>query len=385
MPAATRRATPQDEERVEAAQQEERRLVVIRETWDREANSIANLLTHEGDVARFRELTLDAIAKDPKLTLCTPISLIRAIRNMAKLNLEPVLGEAYLVPFWSTKESSYVATLIVGYEGLKTLAFNSGFVTLIESDVVRTNDEFVYVRGYPESVLRHVRAQGERGEIAGAWSMVWLRGAERPLMDYLPVERIEQARKVSKSGTNDDGSAKGIWQSWPEEMAAKTALRHCLKLAPKSVRARVAQALDLEDAVDSMLVLEGGGAPALPAGTRASTPRRRRMLARLTGTPEAETASEAPGATEPPDEDTDSGSAGPEAGQPSEAAQASESEAPVGAEEGEFRADDGKCGSPDPIEGQPCGLPAGHLDAPRAVRVHRQLDATGKVVATWPA
>lgn len=32
-----------------------------------------------------------------------------------------------------------------------------------------------------------------------------------------------------------------------------------------------------------------------------------------------------------------------------------------------------------------CGLPTGHLDQPRASQIHRQLDATGLVVASWPA
>ena len=44
------------------------------------------------------------------------------------------------------------------------------------------------------------------------------------------------------------------------------------------------------------------------------------------------------------------------------------------------------CGDESPYDdGGHCGLPVGHLDQPRATQIHRELDATGKVVASWPA
>ena len=44
------------------------------------------------------------------------------------------------------------------------------------------------------------------------------------------------------------------------------------------------------------------------------------------------------------------------------------------------------CADPSPYDdGGVCGLKPGHLEQPRAPRVHRQLDADGKVIATWPA
>lgn len=44
------------------------------------------------------------------------------------------------------------------------------------------------------------------------------------------------------------------------------------------------------------------------------------------------------------------------------------------------------CGVESPYEDAGhCGLPAGHLDQPRASQIHRELDGTGKVIASWPA
>ena len=364
-------------------------LVPIAEAFDREANAIANLLARDGDVARFRELILDAVGKDAKLLRCTPVSLIRAVRDMAKLNLEPVLGEAYLVPFWNKNanggKGAEEAQLIIGYHGLQTLAFNSGFVTLIEGDVVHSNDEFSYVRGYPDTQLRHVAAQGDRGEYRGAWAMVWLRGVDRPLIGYLEEDRIEQRRLVSRSGTDQATKApKGMWLEWPDEARLKTALRFTLNLAPKAVRARVAQALDLEDAVDSLLQVAGGEAKQLGEGK--SSTRRRRIMGRLTGEPEAtgedqvvegeatevQPAVDAPGAAETPVAPPGTPATENAAGRP----------APRPASQG------GTCGATgldDEGGNVACNLRAGHLAEPNAAQVHRLLDGQGKLILSWPA
>jgi len=44
------------------------------------------------------------------------------------------------------------------------------------------------------------------------------------------------------------------------------------------------------------------------------------------------------------------------------------------------------CGAPSPYgDDHTCGLPAGHLDEPRAARLHRLLDPQGTVTASWPS
>ncbi len=475
----------------------ERALQVITAEYDRNADSFARMLPDTSDPTRFRELFLQEVTRDPKLLRCAPASLIRATFDMAKLGLEPVLGEAYLVPFWNTKASVYNATLIIGYHGLQTLAYNSGFVTMIEGEVVREADEWTYVRGYPESTLRHVPAKGDRGEIMGAWAMVHLRGIDRPLVGYLPLDRVEQRRLVSRSGTDKDtGQAIGIWREWREEMFLKTALRFTLNLAPKAVRARVAQALDLEDAVDALLRVETDPARQLASG-KGSTPRRRRLLARLSGAqapadevegeskdlpagdagtavPSAgreatnmRTDGQAPvlgrsrgeegewhepdggassrnavtgptdqgdtarpvssdgrdrsptasstraatsGSGSEPNDDSNTGSFSNErSGDLSGEAKAStigtesetttdprtsnygsdrsgpESERPTSSARTADAPIPDVCGAPDQSGDMICGLRPGHLDDPRAARVHRKLDATGKVLANWPA
>lgn len=45
----------------------------------------------------------------------------------------------------------------------------------------------------------------------------------------------------------------------------------------------------------------------------------------------------------------------------------------------------GLCGAESPYgDAETCGMPAGHLEAPRAIKVHRILAADGTVTASWP-
>lgn len=367
----------------------ERALVVIEATLDEHMDEVANLLPSTVNLDRFRELTLQEIARDPKLMRCSPMSLVRAVTSMAKVGLEPVLGEAYLVPFWNTKESAYNATLIIGYPGLQTLAYRSGLVTLIEGDVVYESDEWDYVRGFPDGHLRHVPVYAEdRGKALGAWSMIWLRDAPRPLMDFLPEARIEQARKVSRSGTGDGGQAIGIWHTWRDEMRAKTALRHGLKLAPKSVVEVVRTALDVEDAVDSILRAEAADVAAIPAtagGRERSTQRRRRLLGRVAGRKGAEEepaegdepvgSTETGGEGEPAPASSDAGAAVGQAGEPPEGPGNAEPADPEPAS-----SETKVCGDPSPYpDTAACGI-----NDRGQHKVHKALGPKGEVLATWP-
>lgn len=363
-------------------------------TAELETQTAAISSIFEGDparTARFKEVVARAIAKDPKLIRCTPLSLMRAIVDAASLGIEPTgkYGGGYLVPFWSSKNSRYEATLIIGYDGLKDMAYRSGIVTLIEGDVVHEFDQWEYVRGWPETRLTHIPAPAgvERGPAIGAWAMVHLRGAPRPLMTFLPEEKIVKRRKVSQSGTNrETGAPTGIWLQWEDEMRMKTALRFVLGLAPKTVIAVVARAFEVEDAGDSLLG-EAGEAPAqVGPGTRS---RRRRLQAGAGGQVPIE---EAPAGSEEPvdgevreDPEGDAPVESPQTDGEAEVTSEStvEGGAPATPEtDGQGQENAGAlCGAPNPFEGAPCGLPAKHPDGER---VHKEIRDDGEVIATWP-
>ena len=79
-----------------------------------------------------------------------PRSVIVALANCATLNLLPGSGrgEAFLVPFKG------VVQLIIGYPGIRRLAYRSGWLASMETDLVFQGEEF--------SLSRDSQAGGSR-------------------------------------------------------------------------------------------------------------------------------------------------------------------------------------------------------------------------------
>lgn len=178
-----------------------------------------------------------AAASDPKKSLsnCSPASVWLALKGVAELDLQltPSLGEAYIVPYGPT------ATLIVGYKGLKEIAFRSGIVTKIESTLVYEKDEFTYQRG-TDPGIRHVPAPfGQRGAITGAYTVANLTNGQ-VMFEVMSKAEIDAIAEKSKSGA--------VWKSHYGEMARKTPLRRLAKYLPTTPLLAKALAYD-EDAI----------------------------------------------------------------------------------------------------------------------------------------
>ncbi len=385
MPTQTRRNEPaQDQERALVVQRE--RLTTITKALEEEADAIGRILPSTLDPARFQELVVREIANEPKLLACYPPSLIQAVVDMARVGLEPVLDEAYLVPFYSSTRNRYEATMILGFQGLKTLAFNSGLVVAVDADVVYEGDEWSFSKGSPGRHIHHVKQfdPTKRGARLAAWAEVYIRDAQVPIFDVLPIDRIEQARKVSRAGTSrETGEPIGIWRDWYDRMAVKTALRAVLQLAPRAIRSAISTALELEERADSLLRDSVVEETREATGRKARSARRQRLVDRAMGAPETvegesrevpegEPAVDALGASGNPSPVSEPADEADAAGRPEDGGDATESGGAL-------------CGAANPYEGAPCGMAAGHLEQPRAAQLHRELDGSGKVVASWPA
>jgi recombination protein RecT len=179
------------------------------------------------DYRRFARLSLTTLRKTPQLQQCTPTSFIGCLLTAASLGLEPdVLGECYLVPY--KKECQ----LILGYQGLAKLFWQSPQAAQLDSGYVCQNDEFSYSKG-TEPFLHHIPAEGDRGPITHYWALVGLEG-KRPWFDVFTPAQIDAIRGKSGSQVPDP-------EHWMER---KTALKQVLKLAPKSVELARSMAVD---------------------------------------------------------------------------------------------------------------------------------------------
>lgn len=210
------------------AKTEDRRVATVRSLLTRMTPEIRKALPKHLDPDRMARLALTAIRSDQKLLSCTPESLMASVMQAAQVGLEidGMLGHAYLIPFWNGREKINEAKLLIGYKGYILLARRSKQIDTIEAHAVYGADEFRYEYG-SNAYLKHVPARGaDRGEFVGAWAMTRFRGSSRPQFEFMDAAKIEARRRRSKQPD------KGPWQTDYEAMAVKTVLRQHAKNWP---------------------------------------------------------------------------------------------------------------------------------------------------------
>lgn len=215
---------------------------------------IARALPKGMDADRVARLVLTEIRKNPTLAECTQQSFAGALLTASALGLEPgVNGEAYLVPYKDNKRRITECQLIIGYQGLVKLFWQSPQAEYVSTDWVGANDEFGFTKGLrPE--LWHHPAKGDRGEPVYYYAIVRAKGAE-PIWDVFTPEEIAKLRR-GRVGTKGDIPDPMRW------MERKVALKQILKLAPKSTRLDLAVRSD-ENIGSQLFRSQGMDVPAL--------------------------------------------------------------------------------------------------------------------------
>ena len=238
---------------------------------------------------RLVRTALTCIRTTPELGNCTPVSFLGALFMSAQLGIEPVAGQAYLLPFnnkrkvgnqWSTvKEVQFV----LGYKGVFSLFYRHEKSIAIKWAVVKENDDFDYEYG-TEEFLRHKEAKTNRGKTVGFWVLAELRNGGK-LFKYMSVEEcMEHARKHSKTfdKTKNEFYTASPWNTEPDAMCLKTVAVQLAKTLPLSIeiqralgadetsreyRKEIDTALDLPDTTswaESEVVIEKAEAATLP-------------------------------------------------------------------------------------------------------------------------
>lgn len=195
--------------------------------------------TAQLDASRFIRVVLTNFQLNPKLLDCTKASLYVCMLQAAQfgLELDPVLGHAYLVPY---KDK---AQLIIGYKGYMVMARRSGEVTSINASVVREKDHFDFDAGLERS-LRHKPYLGpeDPGDVYAAYVCARFKNGDYDV-------RVMSRRDIDKIRKRSRASESGPWVTDYEAMCIKTVIRQAVKFWPSSVELQ--QAADIDDAVDS--------------------------------------------------------------------------------------------------------------------------------------
>jgi recombination protein RecT len=219
---------------------------------------------------RWKAVALHALAQNTKvLRECDAASIVEAIRDSASLNLSPtgLMGEGWIIPYGGK------AVFRPGWRGLLRLIRDSGRVSFVDVQIVYMNDAFDYELGTDPWIKHKPILYGEknesgeymaeRGDFRGVYAWAMLDGSNLRLIEYLSWDDVMVVRDRSQAKQGDSP-----WNTFPGEMARKTALRRLMKRLPSNTMPKVAKAEQIDDEGD---VIEGTAVEVpSPASTRAS-------------------------------------------------------------------------------------------------------------------
>jgi recombination protein RecT len=181
----------------------------------------------------------------PRLALCDSTSVLGGLMTCAQLGLRPgVLGQAWLIPFKGK------AQLVVGYQGLITLAQRSGDIASIFARCIHENDQWDVEYGTENRLVHKPFLRGPRGEVVGYYAVVKsTRGGT--YWEFMTRADAEEHRdKFAMARKDKDGQVVGPWADHFDAMALKTVLIRSLKLAPRNTEIQQAFAVDNTVRVD---------------------------------------------------------------------------------------------------------------------------------------
>jgi len=176
---------------------------------------------------RLARIVLTEVRRTPLLANCTTDSFGGAIMSCAQLGLEPgATGEAYLLPFKNNKTGNYEVQLVVGYQGMAKLFWQSPIAKSLDAQVVYANDHFEYEYGLAPKLV-HRPVLNDRGDPIAYYAVATTTtgGSAFVVLSRADVEKIRRRSKAKDSGP---------WQTDYDAMARKTAVRQLFKLLPKS-------------------------------------------------------------------------------------------------------------------------------------------------------
>lgn len=238
---------------------------VLREVLEKRQGDIAKAIPRGIDAQRFTRVALSNFQIKPALLDCTPASVFTAVMQAAAwgLELDPMLGQAYLVPYKDRRAGVTLCTLQLGYRGMLALARRSGDIASFLPGVVHAKDDFTYKRvgrrpdGSLGTVLEHVEYSGaeDPGPVIATYIVMFLtNGSEQ--IDVMYRREIDARRARSRS--KDEGP----WVTDFDAMALKSVVRQASKFWP--LETSVAAAINQDELID--LGVETPVMPALEAG-----------------------------------------------------------------------------------------------------------------------
>jgi recombination protein RecT len=207
-------------------------IVEIQGILDKYKGQIAAVVPKHVDADQMIAIAIMACQKEPKLRKCTWQSLSGSVLRCAQSGLIPDGEHAAIVPYWNSKLQSFEAQFQPMYTGLLRQAYQEEKIESVHAHEVRANDDFD-VSFMPPSI-KHKPAKSNRGDLIGAYGVVYLKDATNPTVEWLDLDDMKAIEKKSKSDA---------WTNHRHRMFKKSGLNAVLKYVPKSKELTMAIAL----------------------------------------------------------------------------------------------------------------------------------------------
>lgn len=196
------------------------------------------------EAAQLVRDALTAINTTPNLAKCEATSVLGALMTCAQLGIRPgVLGQAWVLPYWSDKDRGYKAQLVLGYQGLVELAHRSGQVASLIAREVHANDHFDVDYGLADALVHKPLLHGDRGPVIAYYAIVKYKSGGHAFI-VASREDVEKHRDRHASAKTKEGRVLGPWADHFDAMALKTVVRQLSKWMPKATELATAVSVD---------------------------------------------------------------------------------------------------------------------------------------------
>ena len=216
------------------------RITTIEQVFRSEAfkQQVALALPRHISADSMMRIAMTQLRLVPKLDKCSVESFMGALLQASQVGLRPgVLGEAHLIPRWSSKTKTYEACFQPGYQGVAQLAFRSGEIADLSFEPVYRGDTFSVQKGEDPKIIHIPDPDNEPDEanLTHVYAIVKLKsgGILRAVMTRKQIDAVRDryAQRDRDTGNLLQGQP---WVTDYIAMALKTVLLRALKLAPKS-------------------------------------------------------------------------------------------------------------------------------------------------------
>lgn len=167
--------------------------------------------------------------RNPDILKCEKKSIGIALSKCLQFNLVPgAKQECCLIPR-KNKDSEEVNKLELNFEpmvfGIIKIAYDSGFVLRIDSEVVCDNDNFEYSQGSTPSLVFSKELRKPRGKEIACFAVFELNNGTK-IIEVMTFEEVEAIRKKAKT--------QNVWGEHWSEQARKTVIKRGAKRIRRS-------------------------------------------------------------------------------------------------------------------------------------------------------